>query len=192
MSGPAPLVVAKHGGNPILRAIGVISQTCGVISALMIAVSICITCQMIFIRYVLNGSTIWQTEAVVYLMVGATMIGLPFVQRLRGHVNVNLLPLMLPASMRKGLAFITFGASIAVVGVMLFYGFELWLIAWERNWRSDTVWGVYLWIPYLALPVGFGLYLLQLAGDLYAIALNIEEPFQLDQLPAEADAEEDR
>lgn len=181
MSGVAPLTVAKHGGNPFLRAVGWISQTCGIISALMIAASVLITCQMIFIRYVLNGSTIWQTEAVVYLMVGATMIGLPFVQRLRGHVNVNLLPMLLPPGMRKGLAFLTFGTSIAVIAVMFWYGFELWHIAWERNWRSDTVWGIKLAIPYLALPLGFGLYLLQLAADLYAIALNIEDPFQLDE-----------
>lgn len=181
MAGQAPLTVAQHGGNPILKVIGWLSQICGIVSAGMIAVSVVITCQMIFVRYVLNGSTIWQTEAVVYLMVAATMIGLPFVQRLRGHVNVNLLPLMLPPSLRKVLAFVVFGASIVIVGVMFYYGAELWHIALERNWRSDTVWGVKLWIPYLALPVGFGLFLLQLAGDLYAVAVGIEDPFPSDE-----------
>jgi TRAP-type C4-dicarboxylate transport system permease small subunit len=62
--------------------------------------SVAITCQMIFIRFVLNGSTVWQTEAVIYLMIAATLIGLPYVQRLRGHVNVDLLPLALPPRAR--------------------------------------------------------------------------------------------
>ena len=43
----------------------------------MILASIFITCQMIFVRFVLNSSTVWQTEAVIYLMVASTMIGLP-------------------------------------------------------------------------------------------------------------------
>ena len=34
----------------------------------------------------------WQTEAVIYLMVGATLLGLPYVQKLKGHVNVDLVP----------------------------------------------------------------------------------------------------
>ncbi len=36
---------------------------------------VAITCQMIFVRFVLNGSTFWQTEAVIYLVVAATLSG---------------------------------------------------------------------------------------------------------------------
>ena len=60
-----------------------------------------------------------------------------------------------------------------------FYGFELWYVAWERGWTSDTVWGVSLWIPYMAMPIGFGLFLLQLVADLVALLLGIEDPFNL-------------
>ena len=75
------------------------------------------------------------------------------------------------------LAVITLSVSIAIVGLMLFYGFEYWHFAWDRGWRSDTVWGVKLWIPYLALPVGFSLLLLQLIADLFAICIGVEKPF---------------
>lgn len=177
MAGPVEPRVARHGGNPILKAIGALSLICGVIAATMIVAAVLITCQMIWVRFVLNQSTIWQTEAVVYLMVGATLIGLPYVQRLRGHVNVDLLPMMLPAPLRKALALVTLTASIAVVAVMVWYGYELWHIAMSRGWRSDTVWGVQLWIPYLALPLGFGLFLVQLVADLIAVILGIDEPF---------------
>ncbi len=60
---------------------------------------------------------------------------------------------------------------------MLWYGYEFWHFAWERGWRSDTVWGVRLWKPYLALPVGLGLLLLQLVADLVAVLLGIDRPF---------------
>jgi TRAP-type C4-dicarboxylate transport system permease small subunit len=138
-----------------------------------------ITCQMIWVRFVLNGSTVWQTEMVVYLVIAATLVGLPYVQRLRGHVNVDLVPLALPPRARRVMALVTLTLSIAVVCVMLFYGFEFWHFAWDRNWKSDTVWGVRLWIPYMAIPVGFGLFLLQLVADLVALLTGVEKPFGL-------------
>lgn len=171
---------AKTGGNPFLRAVSAISTVAGWTAAGMIVVAVGITCQMIFIRFVLNGSTIWQTEAVIYLMVAATLVGLPYVQRLRGHVNVDLFPMMLKGTMRRMLAYLTLGTSIAVIAMMLWYGFEYWLYAYERGWRSDTVWGVRLWIPYLSIPVGLGLLLLQLVADLVAVVLRIDTPFGLE------------
>lgn len=175
--------VARTGGNPFLRAVAALSTLAGWLSAGMIVAAVVITCQMIWVRFVLNGSTVWQTEAVIYLVIAATLIGLPYVQRLRGHVNVDLIPLALPMGARKGLATVTLTLSIAIVALMLWYGYDYWHFAWERGWRSDTVWGPPLWIPYLALPVGFGLLLLQLVADLYAMLKGIDTPFGL---PAEA------
>ncbi|MEQ8824702.1 MAG: TRAP transporter small permease [Filomicrobium sp.] len=183
MSG-SPASHAKPAGsnsqNPIIRLIAFLSLICGVVAAFMIVIAVAITCQMIWIRFVMNQSTIWQTEAVVYLMIGATMIGLPYVQRLRGHVNVDLLPLMLPPLLRRLLAIVTLGLALLIIGVMAFYGFEMWHLAWERGWTSDTVWAVSLWIPYLALPIGFGLYFLQLAADLFAVLTGDEKPFGIE------------
>ncbi len=172
--------VAQAGRNPFLRLIAAISTVAGWCSAAMIVAAVLITCQMIFIRFVLNGSTIWQTEAVVYLMIGATLVGLPYVQRLRGHVNVDLLPIALPPRARFYMCLVTLSLSIAIVAVLLFYGYEFWHFAWDRGWRSDTVWGIQLWIPYLALPVGFGLLLLQLIADLVAVIIGVDKPFGLE------------
>ena len=172
-------ITANTGNNPFLRAVAAISTLAGWCSAAMIVAAVGITCQMIFIRFALNASTVGQTEAVIDLAIGATLIGLPYVQRLRGHVNVDLIPLSLRPGPRKVLATITLSLSIAIVAVMLYYGYEYWHFAWDRGWRSDTVWGVRLWIPYLALPVGFGLRLLQLIADLVAMLLGYDKPFGL-------------
>ena len=170
----------RHSDNALIRGIGALSTLCGWAAAAMIVASVAITCQMIFVRFVLRQSTIWQTEAVIYLMIGATLIGLPYVQRLRGHVNVDLLPLLLPPAFRMALAFVVLLASLGVVGILLWHGYEMWHLAFERGWKSDTVWGVRLWIPYLAIPVGLGLFALQLAADLLALAIGEERPFGLD------------
>ncbi|MEM8957326.1 MAG: TRAP transporter small permease [Pseudomonadota bacterium] len=173
--------VASHtGNNPFLRAVAALSTLAGWCSASMIVVAVGITCQMIFVRFVLNGSTYWQTEAVTYLVIAATLVGLPYVQRLRGHVNVDLIPLALPDGTRFVLAVFTSVLSIAIVTVMLWYGYEYWHFAWDRGWRSDTIWAVPLWIPYLALPVGFGLLLLQLIADVFAVLTGVDKPFSLE------------
>ena len=180
MSGQVTHRAARAGDNIFLRTVGAISTLAGWISAAMIVVAVGITCQMIFVRAVLNQSTIWQTEMVIYLMIAATLLGLPYVQRLRGHVNVDLVPIALPPRARYALAVFTLGVSAAVVAVMLWYGFDFWHFAWDRGWRSETVWGVRLWIPYMALPAGFGLLLLQLIADLVALILRVDAPFGLE------------
>ena len=180
MAGQSSAAASHTGDNPFLRIVAALSTFAGWCSAAMIVAAVCITCQMIFIRFVLNGSTIWQTEAVIYLAIGATLIGLPYVQRLRGHVNVDLIPIALGKRSRFALALTTLSLSIVMVGIMLWYGFEFWHVAFERNWKSDTVWGVRLWIPYAALPIGFALYLLQLIADLVAVVLKIDQPFGLE------------
>jgi len=171
---------AHTGNNPFLKSVAALSTLAGWCSAAMIVAAVAITCQMIFIRFVLNGSTIWQTEAVIYLAIGATLVGLPYVQRLRGHVNVDLVPIALGKRARYYMAIFTLSLSITMVAIMLWYGYDFWHFAYERGWRSDTVWGVRLWIPYLALPVGFGLFPLQLIADLVAVILKIDQPFGLE------------
>lgn len=180
MAGQSSAVAARTGNNPFLRAVAALSTLAGWCSAAMIVAAVGITCQMIFVRFVLNQSTVWQTEAVIYLAIGATLVGLPYVQLLRGHVNVDLIPLALSKTARFYMFILTMTLSIVIVGVVLFFGYEHWHLTYERNWKSDTVWGVRLWIPYLSIPVGFGLLLLQLIADLVAVLLKIDAPFGLE------------
>lgn len=161
------------------RAVALISTVAGWCSAAMTLAAVVITCQMIFVRSVLNESTVWQTEVIVFLIIGATLIGLPFVQKLGGHVNVDLIPLALPAKARYVLAIITLTASAVVIAIMLWYSYEYWHLAFSRGWTTDSVTAIPLWVPHLSLLVGFTLLLLQLIADLMAVILKIEKPFGL-------------
>ncbi len=135
----------------------------------MIALSIAIVCQLVFTRYVLSAPTVWQTELVTYLLVGATLIGGPYVLMLKGHVSVDLIPHYLSTKGRKRLAVTGILAGIFFFGILLRSGCELWYDAWSGAWLSESVWAVPLWIPYAALPIGFGLMLLQYFADLLTI-----------------------
>jgi len=151
------------------------SQVVGVLSAAMVVIAVVITCQMIFIRYFLNGSTYWHTEAVVYLVLAATLLGLPYVQKLKGHVNVDLVPMLLPPVGRKALMIASFVGATIVLSIMTFYSAELVYLSYSKGWTSDTVWGPPLWIPYLTMPLGFGLFGLQLLADLIELIMTPAE-----------------
>ena len=159
-----------------IRLMRRLSDLAGVLAALMIVAAVLITCQMIFVRGVLGRSTIWQTEAVIYLMIGATLLGLSYVQRLRGHVGVDLIPTMLPPAGRRVLALFVLLATVAMAAIMTFYGWDMFHLAWSRNWKSESVWAFPLWIPYFAMPLGFGLFLLQLVADLWLVVAGLDQP----------------
>ena len=142
------------------------SEAAGILAAAMIGVSVLIVCHLVFTRYVLRSPTVWQTELVTYLLVGATLIGSPYVLKIGGHVSVDLLPHYLSADGKKRLAFIGLLAGIFFCGVLLWSGLDLWHEAWAGRWLSETVWAVPLFVPYAALPLGFGLMLLQYVADL--------------------------
>ena len=153
------------------------SGVAGILAAAMIGASVLIVCQLVFMRYVLNRPTAWQTELVTYLLVGATLIGSPYVLMIGGHVSVDLLPHYLSEKGRRRLSLVTSVAGIAFCCVLLWSGAVLWVEAFVEGWRSETVWAVPLWIPYAALPIGFGLMLLQyIAGVITLLAPETKVP----------------
>ncbi|MGY9046078.1 hypothetical protein P775_21615 [Puniceibacterium antarcticum] len=175
---------ALSDADPILvRMIRSVSELCGVIAALMILASVFITCQMIFVRLILKSSTFWQTEAVIYLVIAATLLGLCYVQRLRGHVGVDLVPGLMPAGARRILALFVLALTLLMAGVMIYYGFDTFHLAWSRNWKSESVWAFPLWIPYMTVPLGFALFFLQLSADLYMTVIGRDNPLAASMVP---------
>ncbi|WP_028880811.1 TRAP transporter small permease [Terasakiella pusilla] len=157
-----------------------ISTLCGIIASLLIASSIFVVCQMVFIRYILNGSTVWQTDYVTFALVGATLIGSPYVLLLKGHVNVDLLPQFLSHPQRAVLAYIASLMGLIFTSLLGYYGWELFHEAWVGGWVTETVWELPLWIPYIAMPIGIGLLALQYVADILALMTGREMPFAME------------
>jgi TRAP-type C4-dicarboxylate transport system permease small subunit len=132
---------------------------------------------MVFLRYVLNQNTIWQTDFVTWSLVAATFVGSPYVLLTRGHVNVDVLPLHLGARARWWLALASIIMSLAFCVVLLFLAGRFWLESWEQRWVSDTMWRARMWIPYSSMPVGLGILALQFIADLLSLLSGREPPF---------------
>ena len=163
-----------------------VSQLCGIVAAGLIAAAVIIVCEMVYIRFVLNQNTIWQTDFVTYSLVAATFIGSPYVLLTRGHVNVDVLPHYLGQSARYWLALASVLMSLAFCTVMTVLTFNFWHEAWTEGWVSDTMWRARLWIPYSSMPIGLGLLTLQYIADLINLVTGREPPFGLPPKPEAA------
>jgi TRAP-type C4-dicarboxylate transport system permease small subunit len=139
---------------------------------------------MVFVRYALGHSTIWQTEFTTYLLIGAVFVGSPYGLLTNGHVYVDLIPRFAGPRGRLALALLATLLTLAFVGLLFWLSLELWLEAWEGGWRSETVWAVALWKPYAAMPIGLGLLFLQALADAAALIAGDKAPFGLAEEPA--------
>ncbi len=163
--------------NLFIRLVAGLSRLCGIAAALMLLVAVLVVCQMVYVRYVLEASSYWQTEFVTYLLIASTFVGAPYVLLTRGHVNVDLVPMYVGPRLRYALALIAAAVSLAFCLVITGYGAYLWYEAWSSGWISDTIWGVRLWIPYSAMPIGFGILCLQYVADILSLLSGREQPF---------------
>lgn len=149
-----------------IRVVSALSRAGGLLAMLLLAGAVLVTCQMIFVRYFLGGSTVWQTEFVIFSIVAATFIGSPAVLIDRGHVGVDLLPNALKGRKRLWVEMIGGLASLAFCGLLAYAGWIYFYEALTRGWRTATVWALPLWIPLLPLPLGIGLLGLQYVAEL--------------------------
>ena len=169
-----------------IRTTAFLSRVAGVTAAFLIGGAVLVICDMVVERYILNLTTIWQIDVVTYAIVGATFVGSSYVLMTRGHVNVEILPLHVGPRTRYWLAVSTGLLGIAFCVVLWVVCTQYWFQAYSEGWKSNTVWRARLWIPYLSMPVGLGLLVLQYIADFLALVTGRAHPFGL--APA-ADAE---
>jgi TRAP-type C4-dicarboxylate transport system permease small subunit len=173
--------------DAFIRLVAFLSRVAGVFAACLIGLAVLVICDMVIERYFFNVATVWQIDVVTYCIVGATFVGSAYVLMLRGHVNVEILPLYLPPRSRFWLALITIVLSMSFCVVLFVLCTAYWYEAWSKDWHSDTVWRARLWVPYLSMPIGLGLLVAQYFVELICLVTGRAQPFGL---TPKVDAEE--
>lgn len=153
-----------------VRIVSNLSKLGGLVAMILLAAAVVVVCQMIFMRYVLKASTVWQTEFVIYSLMAATFIGSPYVLMLKGHVGVDLLPNVLPPRPRFWLEFVAGLLGLVFCALLAWSGWTYFEEAWTGGWTTETVWALPLWIPLFPLPVGIGLLCLQYVAELIKLS----------------------
>lgn len=155
------------------------SRALGVVAAGMILVSIGVVCHMVFVRAVLGESSIWQTEFATFSIVGATFLGAPYILLTRGHVAVDVVPLLVGPRPRRWLHLV--GSVVGLAFCALFFAASVpwWYETWNSGQTTSSIWAARVWIPYLAVPVGLGLLCLQYLAEMWLVIKQLDYPFGL-------------
>ena len=164
---------------PWVAAVRAVSRAFGVAAAALIVLSIGVVCHMVFVRAVLGQSSIWQTEFVTFSIVAATFLGAPYILLTRGHVAVDVVPLLLHGTARRAIYLVGSAVALAFCAIFLYGAVPWWHETWQTGQTTPSIWRARLWIPYLAVPVGLALLCLQLLAEMYVVATRRELPFGL-------------
>ncbi len=137
----------------ILKINKLISNISASIAVIMLLLACIVVTEMVYIRYVLEGSTVWETEFVMYSIVASTLLGSPYVLLTQGHVKIDIVPNSM-GNNKWILELLSSLISLTFVMVLAFTSWEYFLEAYSKNWLTETVWAPPLWIPLLSLVIG--------------------------------------
>jgi len=122
----------------------------------------CILTYSVLTRYFLKISTDWQDECSVFLLVGSIFMCSAYVQSYRGHIGIEALTSILPASVNRVRRFVVDVLGCAFCAFFSWKSWAMFYEAWSENQTTSSTWAPPLWIPYGLLAVGMTLLSLQL------------------------------
>lgn len=117
-------------------------------------------------RGLFGMNTIWELEASVYLLIYAAFLGLAYSDRAGSQIAIGMLRERLVGRARRIHRTVLDAIALALFGLLFWSSLEMLLNAWHTGWRSISLWGPPLWIPYLAMPVGTAIMMANLALDI--------------------------
>ncbi len=143
-----------------------LSRAAAVLSGILLAVAMLVTCEMIFMRYVFRAATVWETDVVVFSATASIFLGAPYVLLTRGHVGVDVVEMALPSGARRVIGIIGALLGLLFTIAMTYASAILFHEAYVNGWRTSSAAEITLWVPLLPLPVGFALLSLQYIAEL--------------------------
>jgi len=149
----------------INRAVLTMSMGALVLTALIFTYSV-------VARYFFNVPTDWQDEASVFMLVGVTFSCAAYVQSYRGHIGIEALSSVLPASVNAIRLFI-----VDVVSLLFctFFSWKSWTLFHEALRDGQTTSSTFappLWIPYAMMAAGMTLLTVQIFAQVLARVSN--------------------
>jgi C4-dicarboxylate transporter DctQ subunit len=134
----------------------------------------------VVLRYIFRDPIPWAEEISIYLIVWIVFVGGSVAVRTRGHIAIDLLPLMLSPANRRRLA-IGVAVVMAAFFAVFFYYSGAHTLRIRAGGQVMPVLQAPMWLTYLAMPVGsflMGLRTVQLLARL--VIRPVEDQHRMD------------
>lgn len=155
--------------SALVVSVTALSRFFGGIAMALVVLNVFLVCQSAVMNYGFGVPAPVPPEIVAYLMMGVTFLGAPYVFATGGHIAVDLFAGQRHARasrLRRGVSLLL---SLLFAGALTAAGVALLLEAVRGGWRGDEAAWLALWIPYLTLPLGGGLLMLQCLAEFAAL-----------------------
>lgn len=160
-SRPAPTGIS----GAYVRLMDRLSMITAVIAGSLLGIGVLTVCHMVFVRYVLGESTVWQTEFTTYAISSAMLLGAPYVLLTGGHVAVTVLSDSLKGAAKKTVDVL---GGLCGIGFCLALTYGSWIYvheAWSEGWTTGTVWNPPLWPAIAPMAIGATMLSLQYVAE---------------------------
>jgi C4-dicarboxylate transporter DctQ subunit len=144
------------------RAVQAMTALATGVAGLFILITALIVTYEVVMRSLFNAPTEWVIEISVYLIVVAGFLGLAVTYAEDKHIRVDLLTSRLPARTGKCLEIAVGVVALAFSLVFLVESWDMVATSLALDRTANSSIRMPLWIPQAALPIGFGLLLLQI------------------------------
>ncbi|WP_157961819.1 TRAP transporter small permease [Acuticoccus kandeliae] len=148
--------------------------------AAMLAATFIIVLANVVLRYIFGWSLTWGEEVARYLMVAGAFLGAGLALREGRLVAIEFLQDMLPLQGRRAIRLCIAIATLLFMAALVWFGTEFVIFGWRR---STVATDIPRGIPYLAIPVGAGLFVIHL---LFFLRRYVDGAFVHDDEPGEA------
>jgi len=154
----------RHGGalGALERAVAAINRVMLFLGMIALSAASLVLTYSVFSRYLFKAATDWQDEVAVFCIVGAVFLCGAWVQAQRGHVGIEAIAGVLPASVNR---IRTIVVDILTLAFCAFFSWKSWTLfheAWVDKMTTSSTFSPPLTIPYGLMGAGMSLLVLQL------------------------------
>lgn len=140
-----------------------------IIAGLMLAVIFVGIIADVTVRSAGYNSLQWYSAIAEYCLLFSTMLGAPWLVRLKGHVVVESLTMAMPATMRRLIAKAVYLLCIVLSLLFVYYGYTEMAGAFSSGDLDLRSIDMPKWILYLPFPVGFSLVAIEFGRYLFGL-----------------------
>ncbi len=145
--------------DKLIAFLGYVGIAAGGASIIIMALAIGLN---VILRHIFDLSLMFVEEYSGYLLGVVVYMSLAYTARTNGHVFVELVVQYLPKRKRQSLGLITTLIAIMLMGLYLWFAWDLFMESIRRNAKAMTVTQTPLWIPQVFLWVGLIFLILEL------------------------------
>lgn len=142
------------------------SRVSGMVAGMCILATALIVAYEVVLRALFNAPTEWVNETSVYLVLASAFLGFAPALASGKHINVDLVTSKLSPQVNKFLRMVCSIVGLIYSLVFLSTSWEMVMNSFELGLLSTSTLRVPLYLPQLALPVGFFFLSLQFVANL--------------------------